>query len=301
MWNDEQAAAWKRIVDFVHQRSRAKFCMQIGHSGSKGSTRLAWDGIDQPLTEGNWPVIAASDVPWAPGNQTPSAMTRGDMDEVREQFVAAARRADAAGFDMIELHAAHGYLIASFITPTQNHRSDEYGGTLENRLRFPLEVFAAMRAVWPQGKPISVRISAHDWVGEAGVTPAEAVEIARAFRDAGADLIDVSSGQSTREEQPVFGRMFQTPFADAIRNELGVPTLAVGNIYEVDHVNSIIAAGRADLCALARPHLADPHWTLRAAAELGYSSFEPPKQYRGGFVQLERNLERAQSLFTMNV
>lgn len=301
IWSDQHTAAWKRIVDFVHGNSAARFCMQIGHSGAKGSTRLAWDGIDEPLAEGNWPLIAASTVPYGPQNQTPRAMTRADMDEVRDQFAAAARRADEAGFDMIELHAAHGYLIASFITPTQNTRSDEYGGSLANRLRFPLEVFAAMRASWPASKPMSVRISAHDWVGEAGVTPDEAVEIARAFCDAGADLIDVSSGQSTRAERPVYGRMFQTPFADQIRNELGVPTMTVGNIYEVDHVNSILAAGRADLCALARPHLIDPHWTLRAAAELGHEGVDPPRQYRGGFAQLGRNMARASQMFTMSV
>ncbi|MCX7865121.1 MAG: FAD-dependent monooxygenase, partial [Novosphingobium sp.] len=301
MWNDEQAAAWKRIVDFVHAHSQARICLQIGHSGAKGSTRLAWDGIDEPLPEGNWPLIAASDVAYGPQNQVPRPMTRADMDEVREQFVAAARRADAAGFDMIELHAAHGYLLAGFITPVQNRRTDEYGGSLENRLRFPLEVFRAMREVWPQEKPMSVRISAHDWVGEKGITPEEALLVAAAFRDAGADLIDVSSGQSTREEKPVYGRMFQTPFADMIRNELNVPVMAVGNIYEVDHVNSIIAAGRADLCALGRPHLIDPYWTLRGAAELGFAGAPVPRQYRGGFLQLSRNLARAAQMFTLNV
>jgi len=301
IWNDEQVAAWQRIVEFVHNQTAARFCMQIGHSGAKGSTRLAWDGIDEPLPDGNWPLIAASTVPYGPRNQTPRAMTRADMDEVRDQFAAAARRADTAGFDMIELHAAHGYLIGGFITPVQNIRTDEYGGSMENRLRFPLEVFRAMRSVWPQEKPMSVRISAHDWVGDGGITPKEAVRIAAAFRDAGVDLIDVSSGQSTRDEKPVYGRMFQTPFADIIRNELGVRTMAVGNIYEVDHVNSILASGRADLCALARPHLIDPHWTLRGAAELGFDRLTVPKQYRGGFVQLSRNLARAAQMFTMNV
>lgn len=301
IWNDEQQDAWKRIVDYVHDRSAARFCMQIGHSGAKGSTRLAWDGIDEPLPDGNWPLIAASTVPYGPRNQVPRAMTRADMDEVRDQFVAAVRRADAAGFDMIELHAAHGYLIGGFITPVQNTRSDEYGGSLDNRLRYPLEVFRAMREAWPSEKPMSVRISAHDWVGEHGVTPDEALLIAAAFRDAGVDLIDVSSGQSTRDEKPVYGRMFQTPFSDMIRNELGVRTMTVGNIYEVDHVNSILASGRADLCALARPHLIDPHWTLRAAAELGFDQLAVPKPYRGGFVQLSRNLARAAQMFTMNV
>jgi len=228
-------------------------------------------------------------------------MTRQDMDEVRDQFVAATRRAEAAGFDMVELHAAHGYLLSSFITPAQNTRTDEYGGSLENRLRFPLEVFRAMRAVWPADKPMSVRISATDWIGDEGVTPDEAVEIARAFHEAGADLIDVSAGQTTRDAKPVYGRMFQTPFADLIRNELDVPVMAVGNIFEVDHVNSIIASGRADLCALGRPHLADPAWSLRAAAELGTDAIAVPPQYRNGFDQLSRNLARAQSQFVLNV
>ncbi|WP_448140513.1 bifunctional salicylyl-CoA 5-hydroxylase/oxidoreductase [Sphingopyxis fribergensis] len=300
IYSDEQVAAWRRITDYVHEHSQAKICLQIGHSGSKGSTRRGWEGIDQPLEAGNWPLIAASDVAWTPDNQTPRAMTRADMDQVLGEFVAAARRAVAAGFDMIELHAAHGYLVASFITPTQNRRTDEYGGSLENRLRFPLEIFRAMRAEWPAERPMSVRISAHDWV-EGGVTPGEAVEIARAFSEAGADLIDVSSGQSTKAEQPVYGRMFQTPFSDAIRNELGVRTMAVGNIYEVDHVNSILAAGRADLCALARPHLIDPYWTLRAAAEIGFDAAPVPPQYRNGFVQLSRNLARASQMLSLDV
>ena len=293
MWNDEQEAVWARIVEFVHVHSEAKICMQLGHSGAKGSTRLAWEGIDAPLTEGAWPVVAPSDVPWSDANQTPRPMTRADMDAVRDQFVAAAERAARAGFDMIELHCAHGYLLSAFISPTQNKRRDQYGGSLANRLRYPLEVFRAIRAVWPEDKPMSVRISAHDWVGAAGVMPAEAVEISRAFVEAGVDIIDVSSGQVTKAERPVYGRMFQTPFADKIRNEVGVATMAVGNIYEIDHVNSILVAGRADLCALARPHQMDPNWTLRAAAQQKINDPPVPVQYQSGYRQLVTNLERA--------
>jgi anthraniloyl-CoA monooxygenase len=219
-------------------------------------------------------------------------MTRADMDRIRDDFVRAVTMADACGFDMIELHCAHGYLLSSFITPLSNQRTDEYGGSLENRMRFPLEVFRAMRAVWPQSKPMSVRISATDWV-EDGITPDDAVPIASLFSAAGADLIDVSAGQTSRQAQPVYGRMFQTPFSDRIRNETGIATMAVGNIFEPDHVNSIIAAGRADLCALARPHLADPYWTLHAAAALGYPDQAWPVQYLQGKAQLERNLARA--------
>ena len=301
LYSDEAEDAWRRIVAFVHGQSAAKIALQLGHSGAKGSTRLGWEAIDAPLEEGNWPLIAASPVSWSTANQTPREMTRADMDTVRDQFVAATVRAARAGFDMVEFHAAHGYLISGFITPVQNKRIDAYGGSLENRLRFPLEVFAAMRAAWPADKPMSVRISANDWVGESGVTPAEAVEIARAFRAAGADLIDVSAGQTTREAKPVYGRMFQTPFADLIRNELDIPVMAVGNIFEIDHVNSILASGRADLCALARPHLIDPAWTLRAAAEMGSDAVAVPKQYRNGFDQLSRNMARAQSQVVLNV
>lgn len=293
IWNTEQEAAWRRIVEFVHRETRARICMQLGHSGAKGSTRVAWEGIDQPLEAGNWALIAPSAVPWTSVNQTPRPMTRADMDTVREAFVAATQRAARAGFDMIELHCAHGYLLSAFISPTQNRRTDDYGGPLENRLRFPLEVFRAMRATWPDEKPMSVRISAHDWVGDEGVTPAEAVEISRAFVEAGVDIVDVSSGQVTKAERPVYGRMFQTPFADKIRNELGVATMAVGNIYEIDHVNSILVAGRADLCALARPHQMDPNWTLRAAAQLKWNHPPLPDQYLSGFRQLATNLERA--------
>jgi len=296
LYAPEHVAAWKRIVDFVHAASAARICLQLGHSGAKGSTRVGWEGYDVPLESGNWPLIAAAEVAWSADNQVPRAMTRSDMDLVRDQFVASTKMALEVGFDMVELHAAHGYLLSGFITPLQNRRTDEYGGSLENRLRFPLEVFRAMRAVWPVDKPMSVRISAHDWMGDAGVTPDEAVAIARAFSEAGADLIDVSAGQTWAEAAPVYGRMFQTPFADRVRNEARVSTMAVGNIYEVDHVNSILAAGRADLVALARPHLIDPMWTLRAAAAQGYAGIAVPPPYVGGMTQLARNLAREAEL-----
>ena len=296
LYMPEHVEAWRRIVDFVHAHGEAKFCLQLGHSGPKGSTRVGWEGYDVPLDTGNWPVMAASDVPWSPRNQIPRPMTRADMDEVRDQFVASVLMGLEAGFDMVELHAAHGYLLSSFITPLTNKRTDDYGGSLENRLRFPLEVFRAMRAAWPAEKPMSVRISANDWMGELGVTPDEAVLIGRAFAGAGADLIDVSAGQTWAECAPVYGRMFQTPFADQIRNEGRVATMAVGNIYESDHVNSILAAGRADLVALARPHLVDPMWTLRAAAAADYRGVRVPPQYLGGMAQLARNLAREAEL-----
>ena len=296
IWNDEQELAWKRITDFVHANSQAKMAIQIGHAGRKGSTMLAWDGIDQPLPANNWPLLAPSAIPYLAGvSQLPREMTRTDMDEVKAEFVQATLRAQAAGFDMVEFHAAHGYLMSSFISPLTNQRNDEYGGTLENRCRFPLEVFTAMRQAWPADKPMSVRISAHDWV-PGGITPTDAIDVAAIFKAAGADIIHVSAGQVSKDEKPVYGRMFQVPFSDKIRNELRVPTIAVGNIYEADHVNTIIAAGRADLCALARPHLADPAWTLHAAAAQGYNAVAWPKQYLGGKMQLERNLERATQL-----
>ncbi len=269
LYAPEHEAAWSRIADFVHTQTDAKVCCQIGHSGRKGSTQLGWDEMDAPLPEGNWDIVSASAIPWSGQNATPREITRAEMDEVRDQFVSAAEMADRAGFDMIELHAAHGYLISSFLSPVSNQRGDEYGGSLENRLRYPLEVFATMRAVWPEGKPMSVRISANDWVGEDGVTPDEAVKIARAFWEAGADLIDVSAGQTTIDANPVYGRMFQTPFSDQIRNEAGICTMAVGNIFEADHANSILMAGRADLVAVGRPHLADPYWTLREGTKIG--------------------------------
>jgi anthraniloyl-CoA monooxygenase len=281
-------AAWKRLVDFVHAETQAKIAMQVGHSGAKGSTQVGWEEMDAPLPSGNWPLLAASDVGWSSRNQTPRAVTRADMDILRQAFVASTEMAERAGFDMIELHCAHGYLLSSFITPLTNRRTDEYGGSLENRLRYPLEVFRAVREVWPEHKPMSVRISAHDWVGADGVTPADAVEIARAFRDAGVDIIDVSAGQTSIRAKPVYGRMFQTPFSDRIRNEIRMPTMAVGNIYDRDHVNSILMAGRADLVCLARPHLADPYWTLHAAAMLNDCDVQWPEPYWPGRDQLHR-------------
>jgi anthraniloyl-CoA monooxygenase len=291
LWNDAQAAAWTRIVRFVHQHSLAKFCLQLGHSGPKGSTRLGWEGMDEPLDDGNWPVIGPSAVPWSPHNQVPHALSRAEMDAIVAEFVAATRRGIACGFDMLELHCAHGYLLSAFISPLTNRRDDEYGGPLDHRLRFPLEVFAAMRAVWPEARPMSVRISATDWHPD-GLGPDDAVIVALRFKAAGTDLIDVSAGQTTTEAKPVYGRMFQTPFADRIRNEVGIATMAVGNIFEPDHVNSIIAAGRADLCALARPHLADPYWTLHAAAALGYDAQAWPPPYLTGRDQYLRNRAR---------
>ena len=291
MYTDAQETAWRRIVDFVHASGAAKICLQLGHAGRKGATQLMWDGMDRPLPAGAWPIEAPSPLPYYPDSQVPREMTRADMDRVRQEFVAATHRALRAGFDMVELHCAHGYLLASFISPLTNQRRDEYGGSLENRLRFPLEVFAAMRAAWPADRPMSVRLSATDWQ-DGGITGADSVAIARAFAALGCDLIDVSSGQTTPEAAPVYGRMFQTPFADAIRNEAGLATMCVGSITTADQVNTILAAGRADLVALARPHLADPGFTLRAAAEHGVM-LPGPVQYAPGREQLLRTAAAA--------
>ena len=287
LWNGAQRDGWKRIVDFVHTRSDAKIAIQLGHAGAKGSTRVPWEGIDQPLAAGNWPLISASAQQYLPGVSAISqAMTRADMDRVRADFVRSTEWAAEAGFDWLELHCAHGYLLSSFISPLTNRRDDDYGGSLDKGLRYPLEVFSAVRAAWPVEKPISVRISAHDWV-EGGITPADAVQMARAFKAAGADMIDCSSGQVSKREKPVYGRMFQTPFSDRVRQEAGIATIAVGAISEADHVNGIIAAGRADLCAVARPHLANPAWTLTEAAKIGYTEIGWPAPYRAGKAQME--------------
>lgn len=280
MYKPEHVQAWKRIVDFVHRYSRAKIGIQLGHAGRKGATRKMWEGMDEPLEEGGWPLISASPIPYLPHSQVPREMTREDMDKVRDDFVRAARMADEAGFDILELHMAHGYLLASFISPLTNVRRDEYGGSLENRMRFPLEVFDAVRAVWPEDKPMAVRLSATDWK-DGGLTGEDAVEIARMLKAHGCDLIDVSTGQTVPDARPVYGRMYQTPFSEQIRNEVGIPTITVGNITTADQVNTILAAGKADLCALARPHLRDPHWTLHAATELDYD-LDWPVQYLPG-------------------
>jgi len=295
LYSDGHRSAWKRIVDYVHDRTSARIALQLGHAGPKGSTQLGWEEGDEPLAKGNWPLVAPSAIAYGPRNQVPRAMTRPDMERVTAEFVRAATWGAECGFDWLELHCAHGYLLSSFLCPLTNLRTDEYGGSLENRLRYPLQVFGALRAIWPGDKPMSVRISAHDWA-PGGNTADDAVVMARAFKEAGADLIDVSSGQTTRIASPVYGRMYQTPFADRIRNEVGIAAMAVGAIFEPDHVNSILMAGRADLCALARPHLADPYWTLHAAAALGYPEVEWPVQYLQGKAQLERNLARAAQL-----
>jgi anthraniloyl-CoA monooxygenase len=251
-----------------------------------------WDGMDEPLDSGNWPIVGPSATPYSPHNQIPIELTRAQMDEIREQFVRSARMAIVAGFDMLELHCAHGYLLSSFITPLSNERTDDYGGSQDNRLRYPLEVFRAIREVWPQERPMSVRISATDWHAD-GITAEDSVEIARAFKTAGADLIDVSTGQTSPDSKPVYGRLFQTPYADRIRNEIGIATMAVGNVTQADQVNAIVASGRADLVALGRPHLSDPAWTLHAAAELGYVDQPWPVQYLPGKQQLDRNIAKA--------
>ena len=271
IYTDEQAGQWRRITEFVHRESPAKIGIQLGHSGRKGSTRLMWEGMDQPLPAGNWPVAGPSPLPYLPGvSQVPHELTVAELDVIRQQFADAAARADQAGFDLLELHCAHGYLLSSFISPLTNQRRDRYGGSLAGRLRYPVEVLRAIRAVWPAGKPVSVRISATDWL-DGGITAEDSVEIARAFAAAGADIIDVSTGQVSAEERPAFGRSYQTPFADRIRNQAGIPTMAVGIISSYDDVNSLLLAGRADLCVLGRAHLYDPNWTLHAAAEQGYA------------------------------
>ena len=293
LWNDAQRDAWARIVQHVHTETDAKIGLQIGHAGPKGSTNAPWDhtGADRPLPDGNWPLLSASALPYLPDGDVPAAMTRADMDRVREDFVRSTRYAAEAGFDWLELHCAHGYLLSSFLSPLTNQREDDHGGPLAQRLRYPLEVFAAVRAAWPAHLPMSVRISAHDWV-PGGMTPADAVEVARAFKAAGADMIDCSSGQVSAQQKPTYGRMYQTPFADRIRQEAGIPTMAVGAISEADHVNSIIASGRADLCAVARPHLANPAWTLTEAAKIGYTGLTWPAPYRAGKSQMEALFQR---------
>jgi anthraniloyl-CoA monooxygenase len=295
LWNDAQQGALQRIVDFTHTHSTAKIGLQLGHSGPKGSTQVGWEQMDEPLPDGNWPLLSASAVAYGAQNQVPSAMTRADMDAMTAAFVASTERAAAAGFDWLELHCAHGYLLSAFICPLTNQRDDAYGGTLENRCRYPLEVFKAMRAAWPADRPMSVRISAHDWA-PGGNTPDDAVAMARLFQAAGCDVIDVSSGQTTRQAKPVYGRMYQTPFADRIRNEVGMLTMAVGAISEADHANSIIGAGRADLCAVARPHLADPAWTLHEASRLQTRAVQWPRPYESGRDQLYREVARQQAL-----
>ncbi|MBU8542142.1 MULTISPECIES: bifunctional salicylyl-CoA 5-hydroxylase/oxidoreductase [Roseomonadaceae] len=294
LWNDAQQEAWTRIVDLVHATSSAKVCLQLGHAGRKGATKLMWEGMDQPLEAGAWPIISASAIPYYRHSQVPREMTRAEMEAVTAEFVAAAQRGLDCGFDMLELHCAHGYLLASFLSPLTNQRSDDYGGSLENRLRYPLEVFAALRAVWPAEKPMSVRISATDWA-EGGLTDADSLEIARAFAAAGVDLVDVSTGQTVADASPVYGRMFQLPWADMIRNEAGVAVMCVGNITTADQVNTIVAAGRADLVALGRPHLTDPFFTLHAAAQYGVRDVACPPQYRWGQDAALRNAAKDQA------
>jgi anthraniloyl-CoA monooxygenase len=295
LWNETQAAAWRRIVEFVHSESEARFCLQLGHAGRKGSTQLGWEQADHPLAADNWPLWAPSPIPYLAGvSQTPQEMTSVQMAAIESDFVHAATLGAAAGFDMLELHMAHGYLLASFLSPLTNVRADEYGGSVENRLRYPLRVMQAVRAAWPAARPLSVRLSATDWA-EGGLSEADVIVIARALVAAGADILDISSGQTVAAQQPVYGRMWQTPFADMVRNVVGVPTIAVGNISEADQINSIIASGRADLCAVARPHLAHSSWTLAAAAAQGYKAQWWPNSYRSAKAQLERAAERAAS------
>ena len=295
LWEDGHIDTWRRINAFTHQRTATRTCAQLGHAGARASCRPGHEGYDMPLAD-PWPILSASAKPWREGGLTPAALTQDDMDRILADFVSAARRADAAGFDMIELQAGHGFLLSSFITPVMNDRADEFGGSLDNRLRFPLAVAAAMRAAWPAAKPMAVRISANDWVGEAGVTPAEAVAIAAAFKAVGVDMIDVSAGETAPRARPVYGRMFQTPFADQIRNEAHIPTMAVGNITEADQVNSILMAGRADLVAVGRPHLVDPSWTLRAAAQAGEDGQFVPAPYALGQAQARQLANRAREI-----
>ena len=291
LWSDAQEAAWTRIVAFTHAHGAAKMCLQLGHAGRKGSTRLMWDAMDRPLQQGGWPIISASPIPYYPDSPVPRGMDRADMERVVNDFRQAAERGERCGFDMLELHCAHGYLLASFLSPLTNTRTDEYGGIVENRLRFPLEVFDACRRIWPAEKPMSVRLSATDWA-DGGISEADVVAIARAFAAHGCDLLDVSTGQTVADAAPVYGRMFQVPFSDMIRNETGLATMCVGSITSADQVNTILAAGRADLVALARPHLVDPGFVTRAAADYGVADIACPVQYEYGRDALMRSAAR---------
>jgi len=292
LWNASQAGEWRRLVDFVHANVDAKVGIQLGHAGRKGATRVPWEGEDEPLATDGWPLISASAMPYLAHSDVPKAMDRDDMDRVTADFVRATELAASTGADWLELHAAHGYLLSSFLSPLTNMRADAFGGDHENRARYPLDIFRAVRAVWPQDKPISVRLSCHDWI-DGGNGPDDAAIFAALFKAAGADVIDCSSGQVAKGQKPVYGRMWQTPFSDRIRNEVGISTIAVGAISDGDQANSIIAAGRADLCAVARPHLADAAWTLHEAAKLGVGAIAWPKQYLSGRAQFETNLARA--------
>jgi anthraniloyl-CoA monooxygenase len=279
MYKEEHVEAWAKIVRFVHERTPTKICLQLGHAGRKGATKLMWEGMDEPLEHHAWPLLSASPLPYHPHSQVPRAMNREDMDKVKADFVRSVTWAEQAGFDMVELHMAHGYLLASFLTPLTNHRSDEYGGSLENRLRFPMEVWEATRAVWPEHKPMSIRVSGTDWL-DGGVSDDDLVGIARAFKEKGLDLLDVSAGQTTPASRPRFyGRMYQAPWSDLVRNSVGLATMTVGNIKTADQVNTLVMSGRADLCALARPHLFDPYWTRHAAAEQEFDELSWPEQY----------------------
>jgi anthraniloyl-CoA monooxygenase len=290
LWNVEQAHAFARITEFIHANSGAKICLQLGHAGRKGSTQVGWEQMDAPLPRNgrgdpNWPLVSASSLPYKPGiNQTPREMSRADMQEVTAQFVHSARLAESAGFDMLELHMAHGYLLASFLSPVTNQRSDAYGGSLANRMRYPLEVFEAVRAVWPAHKPMSVRVSATDWIA-GGQTGADTVQVAQAFKALGCDLIDVSTGQTDPASRPVYGRMYQAGFSEQVRLEAGIATMAVGAVTTADQVNTLLISGRADLVALARPHLANPYFTLHAAAAAGFDGMAWPLQYQAGAYQ----------------
>jgi anthraniloyl-CoA monooxygenase len=290
IWTDEQGEAWARVVDFVHEHTNSRIGLQIGHSGRKGSTKLMWEGDTEPLDSGNWGLIAPSPIPYRPDSQIPKEMSRADMETVTEQHLSAVRRGDDAGFDLLELHYAHGYLLSSFLTPLSNQRGDEYGGSLENRMRFPLELFHEVRDAWPAAKPISVRISATDWV-PGGFDGDDAVAFAEELKALGCDIIDVSTGQTTIDANPDYGRLYQTPFSDRIRHEVGIPTMTVGAVSSIDDVHNILVSGRADLCVLARPHLVDPYWTLNAAIDLGYSGFDFPKQYLSGLNARRRQQE----------
>ena len=288
IWNDEQARAWARIVDFAHANSESLIGLQIGHSGRKGSTKRMWEGDNDPLDSGNWEIVSPSPIPYGPANQVPREMSRGDMDVVRDQFVSAALRGSEAGFDLLELHYAHGYLMSSFLTPIANQRTDGYGGSLDRRMRYPLEVLDAVRAVWPG--PLSVRISATDWIS-GGFDGDDAVVLATALKEHGCDIVDVSTGQTSVDARPEYGRLYQTPFSDRIRHEVGIPTMTVGAVSSIDDVHNILVAGRADLWVLARPHLRDPYWTMNAAIDLGYMGHSFPSQYLSGLGARRRQQE----------